>query len=91
MRFLAVPHLDDTAKKVFEAYNAFVALLNSKSDREYIKKLSLDATWEDGRYQEFHQHTRVFHEGLIELFFYKGKSKQSKKSLGELTRHYGVF
>jgi predicted nucleotidyltransferase len=83
--FLAAPHLDATARDVFAAYDAFIAMLANEEERAYLDALAPDMTWTDDRYRRAHQPTRAFQTGLIALFF------DDRSRLGELTRHYGLF
>ena len=85
LAFLAAPHLDATAREVFSAYDAFVAMLASEEERAYLDALPPERTWTDERYKRAHQPTRAFQSGLIALFF------DERSRLGELTRHYGLF
>jgi predicted nucleotidyltransferase len=82
---LAFPHLDATARRLFDAYDEFLGMLADKATRKYLESLppepvSQDRTWDAARHV-----THDFRDGLLEMFF------DEKSQLYNLTRMYGVF
>lgn len=75
----------NTARKLFSAYNAFLALLNDTRKREHLKNLHYDQIPGDKVFNEVREYCHQFQEGLTALFF-KDNSK-----LRDLTIFYGVF
>jgi predicted nucleotidyltransferase len=74
-----------TARKLFSAYNAFLALLNDSKKRDHLKSLHYDDVSGDIAFKEVRGFSREFQEGLTALFF------NDNKRLRDLTIFYGVF
>ena len=81
-------HLEPTARKLLNAYDAFLGMLADKETREHLDKLPPDADQSDAVYQEARSISHDFRDGLIELFF---DGKDEKTALSKLTQIYGVF
>jgi predicted nucleotidyltransferase len=74
-----------TARKLFSAYNAFLALLNDSKKRNHLKNLHYDDIRGNVVFNEVRGFSREFQEGLTALFF------NDSKKLRDLTIFYGVF
>lgn len=75
----------DTARLLFDSYDAFLALLSSEEKRSRLKNLSLDELGTDATFGEVRKLGRAFQEGLDRLFF------KEDDELRELIQRYGVF
>lgn len=78
-------HLEPTARKLLNAYDAFLGMLCDEDIRKHLHRLPPEKDQSDGEFQRARNLSREFTDGLIELFF-DGESKLSK-----LTQRYGVF
>lgn len=74
-----------TARKLFSAYNAFLAVLNDARKRDHLKNLHYDNVPGDKVFNEVRQQGHEFQEGLTSLFF------KDNQKLRDLTIFYGVF
>jgi len=83
--FLHFEHLDETARMVVDAYNAFLGILSDQSLREHLENLPPDPDQSDETFQKARKLSHVFRDGLLELFF------DEKTELCQLTKTYGVF
>jgi hypothetical protein len=84
--FLASPDLDSSAAKVFDAYDAFLGVLNSPTERRQLKSLAADETTDDETFQRLRDMGHRFQEGLDELFL---SDKPTRVS--QLTKAFGLF
>jgi len=82
---LAFPHLDATARKIFDSYDRFLGMLSEKKTREYLDDLPVDPSPQDATWDDARRITHEFRDALLDMFF----DKQSR--LYELTKMYGVF
>ena len=82
---LRYEHLKPTARKLLNAYDAFLGMLADKETREHLDNLPPDADQSDAVYQGARSLSHDFRDGLIELFF------DDKTELSKLTKMYGVF
>jgi predicted nucleotidyltransferase len=78
-------HLNDAAKKIFNAYDRFLGALANVKHRGHLEELNENVRQDDALYREVRQATHEFREGLIEVFF------DEKSGLADLTKSYGVF
>ena len=78
--------MEATAKRTFDAYDRFLAILNSPADRDRLKKLTPDDASGDAGYQEIRELGTVFQAGLNELFLIDNDTP-----FPALTREYGMF
>jgi hypothetical protein len=84
--FLLELHIKrSTARKLFSAYNAFLAILNNPKKREHLKNLHYNQIPGDKIFNEVRRCGQQFQEGLTSLFF------EDNKNLRDLTIFYGVF
>ncbi len=74
-----------TARKLFSAYNAFLAVLDDRKKRDHLKNLRPDDIPGDVVFSEVREYGHEFQEGLTALFF------NDSKKLRDLTIFYGVF
>lgn len=84
--FLAHDSLAPTAKRLFDTYDNFLAILNDDEKRLRLETLAHDEIAEDPVYQAVRVLGHEFQEGLDRVFFDPDSPK-----LYELTRTYGVF
>jgi predicted nucleotidyltransferase len=82
---LAFPHLDGTARKLFDAYDQFLGILSEKTSRDHLEDLPLDPRPQDPTWVQARLITHEFRDALLEMFF----DEQSR--LYDLTKMYGVF
>ena len=85
MTLLAFPHLDGTARRLFDAYDRFLGMLSEKTTRDHLEGLALDPRPQDATWEEARHITHEFRDALLEMFF----DKESR--LYDLTKMYGVF
>jgi predicted nucleotidyltransferase len=83
--FLHFPHLDNTARRIFDAYEGFLGILADESKRTYLEKLDTAAFETDEMFRSARMLSHDFRDGLLDLFF------DEKSGIYELTRNYGVF
>jgi hypothetical protein len=79
------PHLHETARTIFNAYDLFLGVLADDDKREHLEKLLPSQQDTDPLYQDLRGASHQFRDGVLDLFF------DHKSSLSELTRIYGVF
>ena len=82
MRF---EQLDDTASKLFAAYDGFLGMLSDQTVRKHLEDLPPDPDRSDGVFKKAHELSHTFRDGLLELFF------NESTELFQLTKIYGVF
>jgi hypothetical protein len=75
----------ETAGLILDSYDAFIARLDDRDNRERLKSLSPEHSADDELFQELQEHTRTFEKGLERLFF------DDNPVLTALNREYGVF
>jgi hypothetical protein len=75
----------ETARALFDSYDAFLGLLADPERRAGLKRLPLDALGADATFTEVRQLGREFQRGLDRLFF------EEDEELRELIKRYGVF
>ena len=75
----------ETARALFEAYDAFIGVLADDDKRARLKSLSLDELGTDAVFKETTRIAHGFQDGLDRLFF------QEDEELRELIELYGVF
>ena len=78
--------LDATAKRTFDGYDRFLAILNSPEDRDRLVKLAPDDGSGDASYQEIRKLGNDFQSGLNRLFLIDNDTP-----FPALTREYGMF
>ncbi len=82
-RLYAYDHLQETARKLLDAYDGFVGIL--AENREHLEKLTETEAEDDSVYQEARHLSHNFRDGLSELFF------DTQSGMNDLTKIYGVF
>lgn len=82
---LRFPHLQATARVIFDAYDQFLGVLADDEKRKHLEELLLNNQDTDAIYNELRSASHQFRDGILNLFF------DPKSELGELTRMYGVF
>ena len=75
----------ETARKIFDSYDAFLGLLSNKADRDHLKGLSFDDLGKSELFRHVSHLTANFQSGLDQLFF------EEDDTLKKLIREYGVF
>lgn len=76
----------ETARTLFDSYDAFVGILEVDENRKRLKALPLDDNLgKDPLFREVSGLGRKFQEGLDKLFF------EEDEILSKLIRHHGVF
>ena len=78
-------HLDDTARKLVDAYDGFLGILADTEKRKRLEEVDSDHYESDEVFQEARRMSHDFRDGLLELFF------DQKSGLFNLTKNYGVF
>lgn len=78
-------HLDDTARKLVNAYDGFLGILADADKRKRLEAIDSDQYESDEVFQDARRLSHAFRDGLLELFF------DQKSGLFDLTRNYGVF
>jgi predicted nucleotidyltransferase len=78
-------HLDETARKVLDAYDGFLGILADPEKRNRLEAVDSDHYESDEVFQEARRLSHDFRDGLLELFF------DQKSGLFNLTKNYGVF
>ncbi|HEU0013123.1 MAG TPA: nucleotidyltransferase domain-containing protein [Longimicrobium sp.] len=79
------PSLDDPARRLFRAYDGFLAILDDEDDRKELEKLSPQDSEHSAVYAHVHQLGDEFQKALTTIFF------DSDTPIQALTRRYGVF
>lgn len=82
---LKFPHLDATARTLFDTYDQFLGMLADDNIRDHLENLPLDPDPEDEVWSAARRITHNFRDALLEMFF----DEQSQMS--NLTKMYGVF
>jgi predicted nucleotidyltransferase len=75
----------ETAKLLFDNYDAFLALLDNREERTVLKNLEPSEAHANDVFKQVRRISHGFQEGLTRLFF------RDKKDLYSLTEFYGVF
>ncbi|WP_437637393.1 nucleotidyltransferase domain-containing protein [Sorangium sp. So ce854] len=76
----------ETARALFDSYDAFLALLSNEEERGRLKQLPLDDhLGHDPTFKRVRDIGRAFQDGLNRLFF------KEDDELSELIQRYGVF
>jgi hypothetical protein len=78
-------HLDDTARKILNAYDGFLGILADSDRRSRLETVDSEHYESDKVFQEARRLSHDYRDGLLELFF------DQKSDLFNLTRNYGVF
>jgi hypothetical protein len=73
-----------SARRMFDAYDEFLAILNDAAKRDRLKELSEDASVTDPTFQRIRKLGHDFQHSLDDLFF-------NTVELGRLIKRYGVF
>ncbi len=63
------PHLDGSARKIFDSYDEFVGMLANADKRNQLERLTIDGMEGDAVFERARELSHVFRDGLIELFF----------------------
>lgn len=74
-----------TVNLILDNYDAFLAALDDADIRQKLDALPANGEENDDQFQRMIQHSRDFHNGLLNLFF------DDNPHLAKLTRTYGVF
>ena len=82
---LAFDHLQETGRKLFDAYDHFIGLLADNATRDYLENLPVRPDPQDQVWGRARMVTHAFRDALLELFF------DQESRLAELTKMYGVF
>jgi predicted nucleotidyltransferase len=77
----------DAARRLFEAYDGFLAMLDDEESREHLDTLTQERVMNDPRFQHVRELGHVFQDALNELFF----PEDARGGYYPLTRTYGVF
>ena len=83
---LRYPQLDETARKLFDAYDKFLAILNDEAKRKHLDELARESVAGDEIYENVRDLSHRFQESLDGMFF-----DQTETDIPKLTRIYGVF
>ena len=83
--FLYLPHMNETAKKIFNAYDGFLGILSDKDSRDRLEGLGSEKYENDEVFKAARELSHEFREGLNDLFF------DQQSLMCELTKNYGVF
>jgi len=78
-------HLNETGRKLFDAYDGFLGILADTESRKRLENLDADEYESDAVFQNAREFSHQFRDGLLELFF------DQKSGFFELTKNYGVF
>ena len=76
---------EQAGAKIFNAYEAFLGILDDADKRKHLDSLDVDASINDDRFAEARSLGTDFQTGLTELFFH------SSDDVREATQRYGVF
>ena len=76
---------DEVARKLFDSYDAFLALMDDDVSRKHLETLRPENIPTSPVWKEVREMSKRFNEGLQELFF------ASDEQLRDLTVEYGVF
>lgn len=75
----------ETARKVLDAYDVFIAALANAGERDQLEKLGFEAAATNEAFQRLRDASHEFRDGLISLFF------EDSPSLSTLMKKFGVF
>ncbi|MEM8947492.1 MAG: nucleotidyltransferase domain-containing protein [Planctomycetota bacterium] len=75
----------DLAKKLFDAYDGFLSVIDDEGKRKELAELDFHSAEKNSIFQAVRDYGRVFQSGLSQLFF------DEDNGLAELTKEYGVF
>ncbi|WP_192363404.1 nucleotidyltransferase domain-containing protein [Mesorhizobium mediterraneum] len=78
-------HAPSLAADVFDNYDAFLALLDNRQQRELLERLSPDEAYEDPVFLEARRIATSFDEALTKLLF------DADDRIAQLVKKYGVF
>jgi predicted nucleotidyltransferase len=84
--FLSAPGLNEIARNLFHAYDAFLGVLDDEQKREHLDKLERENAESDQIYNNVRQLGRTFQDSLTKLFL-----EENETGLFNLTKTYGVF
>jgi predicted nucleotidyltransferase len=76
---------NDAGKRIFDAYDRFLAILNDQGNRTHLQELEVSNAGSDTLFREAREIGTSFQEGLTQLFF------KTDAALTEATQRYGVF
>ncbi len=76
---------EEAGAKIFNAYEAFLGILDDADKRKHLDSLDVDESINDDRFAEARSLGTDFQTGLTELFFH------SSDDVREATQRYGVF
>lgn len=82
---LPFPELYAPAKKFFDAYDQFLALLDDEGRRNELEQQGADDALEASAFSYARQQSHEFRDAIREIFLQRGNP------IGELTIDYGVF
>jgi hypothetical protein len=74
----------ETGRRIFTAYNDFVAMLNNVEQRQRLDEIEFDEA-DDPLFEKQRENSREFQKGLEQFFF------ESEATLTKFTKRYGVF
>jgi hypothetical protein len=83
---LRYPQLNEMARKLFDAYDEFLAILNDEAKRKHLDELARESVAGDEIYENVRELSHRFQKSLDEMFF-----DQNDTDIPKLTRIYGVF
>ncbi|MCL5743130.1 MAG: nucleotidyltransferase domain-containing protein [Acidobacteria bacterium] len=78
-------HLDDTARRILNAYDGFLGILADADKRHRLETVESEQYESDEVFQEARRLSHDYRDGLLELFF------DQTSGLFNLTKNYGVF
>ena len=76
---------DDTVKKLFDSYDAFLSMLSNPEARTHLEQLKSGDASTSVVFQNMREVSHQFQDALNEFFF------QTDPKLTELVKQYGVF
>jgi hypothetical protein len=83
--FLRFPHLDGTARSLFDAYDEFLGMLANRETRTELDEMPPRPGEEYPLWQRARKASHAFNDALLTLFF------DEASGMLELTKMYGVF
>jgi Nucleotidyltransferase domain. len=81
----ALLRFPECAERIFSSYNSFLAALHDESTRQELQALSFEDAPSNPGYNELHNQSHLFRDGIQELFF------DLDPILQRLVRKVGVF